>query len=117
VSFFYHRALAGERPESVSEDQFRYGGPSPRGKEAALVMLADSVQAAVKSLSDPSPQRVQQMVRDVIRERVVDGQLAECDLTFRDLTAAEISMSRLLTALVCHGRIEYPETAAANSGG
>jgi len=81
-----------------------------------LVMLADSVQAAVKSIADPTPQRVQQMVRDVVRERVVGGQLAECDLTFRDVAAVESTMSRLLTALLCHGRIEYPEPVATGTG-
>ncbi len=116
VSYFYHRALTGERPESVSEEHFRYPGPLPQTKEAALVMLADSVQAAVKSIADPTPQRVQQMVRDVVRERVVGGQLAECDLTFRDVAAVESTMSRILTALLCHGRIEYPEPVTAGTG-
>jgi cyclic-di-AMP phosphodiesterase PgpH len=116
VSYFYHRALSGDRPESVSEEHFRYPGPLPRSKEAALVMLADSVQAAVKSIADPTPQRVQQMVRDVVRDRVVGGQLAECDLTFRDVVAAEATMSRLLTALLCHGRIEYPEQVSTGMG-
>jgi putative nucleotidyltransferase with HDIG domain len=113
VSFFYHQALTGERPESVTEDQFRYTGPLPRSKEAALVMLADSVQAAVKSIAEPTPKRVEQMVRDVINDRVVDGQLEECDLTFRDIGAVEATMARILTAALCHRRIEYPETAAA----
>jgi putative nucleotidyltransferase with HDIG domain len=116
VTYFYHRALTGERPESVSEEQFRYPGPLPRRKEAALVMLADTVQAATKALPEPTPQRVQQLVTDIIRERVVDGQLAESDLTFRDLSVVESTMSRLLTALVCHARVEYPELTAAGSG-
>jgi len=108
VSFFYHRALARERPESVSEEQYRYPGPLPRTKEAALVMLADSLQAATQSLPDPTPQRVQQMVRDIIRDRVVGGQLEECDLTFRDIITVEETATRILTALVCHTRVEYP---------
>ena len=116
VSYFYQRALTGERPESVTEDAFRYPGPVPHTKEAALVMLADSVQAAAKSISEPTPQRVQQMVRDIVRDRLVDGQLAECDLTFRDVAAAEAVMGRVLSALLCHGRIEYPEPAGASAG-
>lgn len=116
VSYFYHRALTGERPESVTEEHFRYPGPLPQTKEAALVMLADSVQAAVKSIAEPTPQRVQQMVRDVVRERVVDGQLAECDLSFRDVAAVENVLSRQLTALLCHGRIEYPEPTLTANG-
>jgi putative nucleotidyltransferase with HDIG domain len=116
VSYFYHRALSGERPESVSEEQFRYPGPLPRSREAALVMLADSVQAAVQSIAEPTPQRVQQMVRDIVRERVVEGQLAECDLSFRDVMAVESVMSRILTALLCHRRVEYPEPTPAGTG-
>ena len=116
VSFFYHQALSGDRPESVSEEQFRYAGPRPRSKEAALVMLADSVQAAVQSLSGPTPQRVRQMVSEVIRERAVGGQLEECDLTFRDVTTVTATMTRILTALLCHARIEYPEPVAAKPG-
>jgi len=109
VKYFYQRALSGDRPESVTEDHFRYPGPLPKTKEAALVMLADSVQAATKSIADPTPQRVQQMVRDIVRDRVVDGQLAESDLTFREIAAAEATMTRMLSALLCHTRIEYPE--------
>ncbi len=116
VSYFYHRALTGDRPESVSEEHFRYPGPFPQTKEAALVMLADSVQAAVKSIAEPTPQRVTQMVADVVRERVVGGQLAECDLTFRDVAVVEATMSRLLTALLCHGRVEYPEPLTTGIG-
>lgn len=116
VSYFYHRALSGERPESVSEEQFRYPGPLPRSREAALVMLADSVQAAVQSIAEPTPQRVQQMVKDIVRERVVEGQLAECDLSFRDVISVESVMSRILTALLCHRRIEYPEPTPTETG-
>lgn len=116
VSYFYQRALSGERPESVSEDQFRYPGPLPRTKEAALVMLADSVQAAVKSIAEPTPQRVQQMVREIIRDRAVDGQLKECDLTFRDIAAVEATMARMLTASLFHTRIEYPEPLSVRRG-
>ena len=116
VSYFYQRALSGERPESVSENQFRYPGPLPRTKEAALVMLADSVQAAVKSIAEPTPPRVQQMVREIIRDRVVDGQLKECDLTFRDVAAVEATMARMLTASLFHTRIEYPEPLPVRRG-
>jgi hypothetical protein len=116
VSFFYQQALTGERPEGVTEDQFRYPGPLPQSKEAALVMLADSVQAAAKALPDPTPQRVQQLVRDLIRDRVVDGQLGECELTFRDVAAVEATMARMLSGLLCHSRIEYPEPVAAGPG-
>jgi hypothetical protein len=116
VSFFYQRALSGDRPESVTEDHFRYPGPLPQTKEAALVMLADTVQAAAKSIAEPTPQRVQQLVSDITRDRVVDGQFKECDLTFRDIAAAEATMAHVLAALLCHTRIEYPVPAAAGPG-
>jgi putative nucleotidyltransferase with HDIG domain len=111
VGYFYQQALSRERPDSVSEEQFRYPGPLPQSKEAALVMLADSVQAAVKSIAEPTPKRVEQMVREIIRERTMGGQLEECALTFRDIGAVESTMSRILTAALCHKRIEYPEPA------
>lgn len=113
MSYFYQRALSTERPESVSEDQYRYPGPLPSTAESALVMLADSVQAAAKSLPEPTPQRVQQMVREIFRDRVVTGQLERCDLTFRQITVAEAVMSRVLTASLCRNRVEYPEAVAA----
>jgi len=116
VSYFYQRALSGQRPESVSEDHFRYPGPLPRSKEAGLVMLADSVQAAAKSIAEPTPQRVQQMVREIFRDRMVDGQLADCELTFGDLAAVEATMARILAAVLCHTRIEYPEPASMGTG-
>jgi len=117
ASFFYQQALNSERPESVSEEQFRYPGPLPRTKEAALVMLADAVQAAAKSIAEPTPHRVRQMVRDIVRDRLVDGQLKECDLTFRDFEAAEAAMARVLTGSLCHTRVEYPEPVSAGPVG
>ncbi len=113
VSYFYQQALSGEQSEAVSEDQYRYPGPLPEAKEAALVMLADSVQAATKSIAEPTPQRVQQMVADIIQDRVVDGQLQACDLTFRDIAEVEVVMGQILTASLCRSRIEYPEPASA----
>jgi hypothetical protein len=76
-------------------------------------MLADSVQAATKSIAEPTPQRVEQMVADIIRDRVVDGQLQACDLTFRDIAEVEVVMGQILTASLCRTRIEYPEPASA----
>ncbi len=116
VSYFYHQALSGSRPEDVSEDQFRYPGPLPGTKEAALVMLADGVHAAAKSIASPTPQRVQQMVKEIVRERVVGGQLERCDLTFREVTIAEDVMNRVLTASLCRTRIAYPEPAEGGVG-
>jgi len=116
VSYFYQQALASGRPKSVSEDQFRYPGPTPGSKESALVMLADAVHAAAKSIPEPTPQRVQQMVREIFRERVVGGQLQRCDLTFGQLAIAEDAMGRVLTASLCRNRIAYPEPVEGGVG-
>ncbi len=116
LSYFYHQALSGSRPENVSEDQFRYPGPLPGSKEAALVMLADGAHAAAKSITVPTPPRVQQMVKENMRQRVMGGQLERCDLTFREVAAAEEVMARVLTASLCRTRIPYPEPAERGVG-
>jgi putative nucleotidyltransferase with HDIG domain len=117
VSYFYQQALSGSRPEDVSEDQFRYPGPLPGTKEAALVMLADGVHAAAKSIASPTPQRVQQMVKELVRERVLGRrQLERCDLTFGEVTIAEEVMNRVLTASLCRTRIAYPEPVERGVG-
>jgi len=111
VKYFYSRALEEDKEGNVSEETFRYEGPKPQSKEVALVMLADSVEAAVRSLQDPTPGRIEGMVRRIIKDRLNDGQLEECDLTFRDLNIIAESFSKVLTG-VYHSRIEYPETLA-----
>jgi cyclic-di-AMP phosphodiesterase PgpH len=108
VTFFYHKAKEGERPETVNEADFRYEGPKPQTKEAALVCLADSVEAAVRSLKDPAPGQIPGLIRKIIKEKLNDGQLDECDLTFRDLSKIAESFDRVLGGIY-HNRIEYPE--------
>lgn len=107
VKFFYQRALENDK-EKVSEKDFRYGGPKPQTKEAAVLMLADSVEAAVRSLREPSPGRIEGLVRKIIKERLTSGQLDECDLTFRELDKIANSFVRTLSG-VFHRRVEYPE--------
>lgn len=108
VSFFYHKALEGDRTESVNEEDFRYEGPKPKTKEAAIVMLADNIEAAVRSLQHPTAGRVEGLVRKIIKDRLMDGQLDECDLTFKDLDAIANSFVRVLSGIF-HNRIEYPD--------
>jgi len=79
VTFFYHKAKEGEKPETVSEAEFRYDAPKPQTKEAALVCLADSVEAAVRSLKEPSPGQIPGLVRKIIKDKLNDGQLDECN--------------------------------------
>lgn len=108
VSYFYHKALESDRPETVTEDEYRYEGPKPQTREAAIVMLADSVEAAVRSLQNPTPGRVEGLVRKIIKDRLNDGQLEECDLTFKDLNVIANSFVRVLSGIF-HNRVEYPD--------
>lgn len=108
VSYFYHKALENDRTETVTEEEFRYEGPKPKTRAAAIVMLADAVEAAVRSLQSPTQGRVEGLVRKIIKDKLNDGQLEECDLTFKDLNIIAGSFVRVLSG-VFHGRIEYPE--------
>ncbi|MGE5423203.1 MAG: HD family phosphohydrolase [Ignavibacteriales bacterium] len=108
VKYFYGRALEEDREGIVNEDTFRYEGPKPQSKEVALVMLADSVEAAVRSMPESTPGRIEGMVRRIIKDRLYDNQLEECDLTFRDLNTIAESFSKILTGIY-HNRIEYPD--------
>jgi len=108
AKYFYSRALEEEREGSISEENFRYEGPKPQSKEVALVMLADSVEAAVKSLQDPNPERIRNMVRRIIKDKLNDGQLENSDLTFKDLDTVAGSFCQMLEGIY-HKRIEYPE--------
>ncbi|MGD0153204.1 MAG: HDIG domain-containing metalloprotein [Thermacetogeniaceae bacterium] len=112
VAYFYQRALESDRPELVAEADFRYDNVKPQTKEAALVMLADSVEAAVRSLQKPTPGRLEGLARKIIKERLNDGQLDECDLTFKDLNTIAVAFVKVLGGIF-HSRIEYPETMIA----
>lgn len=110
VSFFYKRAKEAADPElqAVSEDDYRYPGPKPQTREAAILMLADAVEAATRTLTDPTPARIRGVVQKMINTIFVDAQLDECDLTLRDLHIIANSFVRILTGFF-HQRIEYPE--------
>lgn len=108
MTYFYHKAVENDPHETVAEDDFRYEGPKPQTKEAALVMLADTVEAAVRSLQKPTPGRVEGIVRKLIKEKLNDGQFDECDLTFKDLNLIALAFIRVLSGIY-HQRIEYPE--------
>jgi putative nucleotidyltransferase with HDIG domain len=110
VRFFYVRAtenVQGEK-ESISQEDFRYEGPKPQTKEAALVMLADSVEAAVRAIPKPTHPKIEALVSKIIRERLSDGQFDECNLTLRELNLIKISFMKVLGGMF-HQRIEYPE--------
>ncbi len=110
VAYFYQKALESDRPELVTEEEFRYDSNKPQTREAALVMLADSVEAAIRSLQKPTPGRLEGLTRKIIKDKLHDGQLEECDLTFKDLDKIASAFVRVLGGIF-HSRIEYPEAA------
>ena len=107
VEYFYKRAQEDVGPdEVVDEHLFRYPGPTPRSGEAAIVMLADSVESASRVLSDPTPARIRSLIHQIIENKLRDGQLQECNLTLRELHGIENSLAKGLIS-VFHGRIKY----------
>lgn len=110
IKFFYDRAksLADPGMQQVDERDYRYHGPKPQTREAALIMLADAVEAASRTLTDPTPARIQGMVKKLINNIFIDGQLDECDLTLKDLNMIAKSFNRVLSSSF-HHRVDYPE--------
>jgi putative nucleotidyltransferase with HDIG domain len=109
VYYFYRRALENlEEDEEVKEEGFRYPGPRPDTKEAAIVLLADSVEAATRTLKDPIPKKIEEVVRKIINNKFIDGQLDECDLTLKDLEKISSVFIRILSGIY-HSRVNYPE--------
>ena len=116
---FYLAAVERGRSSGVAvdEEDFRYTGPRPKSREAGVLMLADSIEAATRALKTPSPAEVQDRVHQVIDERIADGQLDDSPLTMRDLSTIEAVFTRVLVMGVYHSRIEYPvvyDSAAAH---
>ncbi len=108
INFFYNKAIdLAEEGQEVPEEEFRYPGPKPQFREAALCMLADSIEAAARSLDEPTPSRLQNIVRNIIQKKFLDGQLDECNLTLKDLTKVENAFVRILLGIY-HQRIDYP---------
>ncbi|MBC7909827.1 MAG: HDIG domain-containing protein [Pyrinomonadaceae bacterium] len=108
LHFFLRKAQAeAAEGEEVDETDFRYPGPKPQFKEAAIMMLADSCEAAARSLARPDPENIRSIVTKIVDAIVSDGQLDECDLTLRELTTLKESMITSLTAIY-HARIDYP---------
>ena len=112
ISFFYLKAKGLEVPGSppVDERDFRYPGPKPQTREAGLVLLADCVEAASRTLVDPTPARIQGLVQKIINNIFMDGQLDECELTLKNLHEIAKSFNQILAGIY-HHRIDYPEPA------
>jgi putative nucleotidyltransferase with HDIG domain len=115
VEYFYRRANEQREsdPEaaSVDEGSYRYPGPKPQTREAAVLMLADAVESAARTLVDPAPARIESLVDDIAMKRLLDGQFDECGLTLRELSTIQKSLVKSLAA-VYHGRIKYQEQTA-----
>ena len=113
MSFFFDKALkqaaARKNPkDDVNEEDFRYPGPKPQSREAGIVMLADSVEASVRSIVEMTPQKLESVIDNMIKQRFIEGQLDECTLTLRDLTNIKEAFLKILMG-IHHQRITYPE--------
>lgn len=117
ISYFYNKALDNktEGDCEVSEEEFRYPGPKPQFREAALCMLADSIEAASRSLDEPTPVRLQNIVRNIVQRKFMEGQLDECSLTLKDLSKVELAFTKILLGIY-HQRIDYPRAAGGGAG-
>ncbi len=117
VEYFYHEAskqadLQPDRFGPVEESSFRYPGPKPQTREAGVLMLADAVEGASRTLSDPAPRRIENLVHEITLKRLLDGQFDECSLTLSEIHMIEESLTKSLIGIY-HGRIKYPEQKTA----
>jgi putative nucleotidyltransferase with HDIG domain len=107
ITYFYEKAKDLQPYVKIAEEDYRYSGPRPRTKIAAIVMLSDSVEAASRTLENPTPQRIQALTNSVITRIFLDDQLSMCDLTLKDLRVIARSFNLILTGIF-HQRIDYP---------
>lgn len=116
VEYFYQQAIkeneGNEDHEEVSETQFRYPGPKPQTKEAAILMIADAVESATRALREPTSSRIQTLVDQIAMKKLLDGQFDECELTLVELDTIKQSLIKNLNA-IHHGRIKYPDQQTA----
>ncbi|WP_254434142.1 HDIG domain-containing metalloprotein [Halobacillus sp. Marseille-Q1614] len=106
LKYFYVKAKEIDR--NVSEEVFRYPGPKPQTKEAAIVCVCDSVEAAVRSLSEPTQDKIRGIVHLIIESRMLDGQFDDCRITFNELKKVENAICETLQGIF-HSRIQYPD--------
>lgn len=106
LKYFYHKALQND--PDLDEAVYRYPGPKAQSKESAVVGIADSVEAAVRSISQPTPEGIETLVRKIVTDRLEDGQFNECDLTFKEIDTVTHALCETLKGIF-HSRIEYPE--------
>ncbi|SNX67875.1 hypothetical protein SAMN05877753_10279 [Bacillus oleivorans] len=113
LKFFYHKAV--ESGADVKEEEFRYPGPRPSSKEAAVINIADSVEAAVRSKNNPTPEEIKEIVNGIIRDRLQDGQLNDCNITLKELDTVAHALCETLNGIF-HSRIEYPDMKKLQKG-
>jgi hypothetical protein len=116
VEYFYHEATrrSVQNPDGtpVPESAFRYPGPKPQSREAAILMVSDCVESASRTLSEPTPGRIEGLVRDLIDKRLHDGQFDECGLTLREISEVRDSLIKSIIGIY-HVRVKYPEQRTA----
>lgn len=113
VSYFYNKALTqAEHPESIKLEEFMYPGPKPQFKESAILMLADTIEAAARSLDEPTPLKLDHLVESLVEKKFVAQQLDECDLNFEEVSLMKKAFYRILLG-VYHHRLEYPDAKGA----
>ncbi|MBF0295170.1 MAG: HDIG domain-containing protein [Magnetococcales bacterium] len=119
LQFFHNRAVnqAAKRGEQIAEADFRYPGPKPQSREGGILMLADSVEAAARTLKTPSPAQIQALVERIVAAKIRDGQLQECRLTLQEIARIEEAFTRVLTLGFYHRRIEYPDQVKKRAEG
>ena len=110
VKFFYHQART-RSSEPVYEDDFRYPGPKPQSREAAIVLLSDGIEAAARTMGSPTTEKLTELVGKMVQDHQEDGQLDECDLSLKDIRLIRESLIRSLQGIY-HTRIEYPEPSS-----
>lgn len=110
IKFFYEKAKenADSDKDEIREENFRYDGPLPSSKETGILLLADGVEAASRAMKDPSYQKLENLVNKMVDDRVNEGQLSKCPLTFQDLRTIKETFLNILIGIY-HSRVEYPE--------
>ena len=110
MEYFYHEATRkrdDDHRTDADESSFRYPGPKPQSRETAVLMLADAVESASRTLKEPTPKRIQSLVHEISMKRLLDGQFDECDLKMNEIRMIEESLIKSLLA-AHHGRVRYP---------
>ncbi|HEX4793436.1 MAG TPA: HDIG domain-containing metalloprotein [Humisphaera sp.] len=112
VRYFFHQAKTQQEQQqpdmpAVCDTQYRYPGPKPKTREVAIVMLADAIESAARTMGEATPSRIESLIRDIAQNRLLDGQFDECDITMREIEQIERSLMKTLTGIY-HGRVVYP---------